>query len=351
MNRKFTSLAGGLAVAALVVGGSVAASAAGSTQTEKVGYFEVQSETNPTPAGWFSEEDDGIEAISFNRDAVIFAADSKAVGINKIVDTPYTPGIDMAIEADPTAAYSVVLRSDEVTYLRITATDGTLDSWIGTGYFTDEGRADYVKTQSLDEWAAEDFLGGGVKIHQIGARHHSGEGEGKVRSLTFDGTTYDFGLVQDVTPYSQAEYDDALKTVPAGYVTQSELKAANDKIADLEAKLAETEKALAKAERATDKASDRALKAQARAPYRITGSAKAGNKLRVKGKSYKGVNVKYQWYVGGKKAGKKATLKLKKAHANKRVRVVVKKSYRDSANKKVTVKQTIHLTSKARVSR
>src|SRR5690606_22455969 len=70
MNRKFTSLAGGLAVAALVVGGSVAASAAGSTQTEKVGYFEVQSETNPTPAGWFSEGDDGIEAISFNRDAV-----------------------------------------------------------------------------------------------------------------------------------------------------------------------------------------------------------------------------------------------------------------------------------------
>src|SRR5690606_34420552 len=91
MNRKFTSLAGGLAVAALVVGGSVAASAAGSTQTEKVGYFEVQDGTSP--AGWFSEGDDGIEAISFSRDAVIFAADSKAVGINKIVDTPYTSGI------------------------------------------------------------------------------------------------------------------------------------------------------------------------------------------------------------------------------------------------------------------
>lgn len=233
---------------------------------------------------------------------MIFAADSKAVGINKIVDTLYTSGIDMTIDADPTAAYSVVLRSDEVTYLRITATDGTLDSWIGTGYFTDEGRADYVKTQSLDEWAAEDFLGGGVKIHQIGARHHSGEDAGKVRSLTFDGTTYDFGLVEDVTPYSQADYDAALK-------------------------------------------------AQARAPYRITGSAKVGKTLRAKGTSYKGVSVKYQWYVGGKKAGKKATLKLKKAHANKRVRVVVTTSYRDSARKKHTVKQTIHLTSKARAKR
>src|SRR5690606_7541463 len=106
----------------------------------------------------------------------------------------------------------------------------------------------------------------------IGARHFSGEDAGSVKSLTYGDTTYVF----TPTGFDQADIDAALAKVPAGYVTQSELKAANDKIADLEAKLA-------KAERATDKASDRALKAQARAPYRITGSAKAGKTLRAKG--------------------------------------------------------------------
>ena len=60
MTRKLKALAGGMAVAALATAGAVAANAAGSSTVEKVGYFEVQGDENPSPAGWFSEGDDGI---------------------------------------------------------------------------------------------------------------------------------------------------------------------------------------------------------------------------------------------------------------------------------------------------
>lgn len=375
MNRKFTSLAGGLAVAALVVGGSVAASALDVADEGALVSWSEGENARPFEI---------VEGLVFHKgaqinfgtslpgpnpapfkdvDAIAPLADIDGLGYTVASSTTYAPSMQLVITAS----------EHDVTYARLVWEPYMQDPKQGpnTGEFTNledgkwwgnrvfvngtgtspfgSGEGSQSKPQPLSFFM--DYFGETAEVKAVSIQQGtSTEGTSVITSMEVGGESLDLGLA-DTTPFGQADIDAALAKVPAGYVTQSELKAANDKIADLEAKLAATEKALAKADRATDKASDRALKAQARAPYRITGSAKAGKTLRAKGKSYKGVNVKYQWYVGGKKAGKKATLKLKKAHANKRVRVVVTKSYRDSANKKVTVKQTIHLTSKARVSR
>src|SRR5690606_18650378 len=67
MKQKFKGLVGASAVAGLVLAGAVGASAVPTETTELVGYFEVQDKVaNPTPAGWFSEGDDGIADVSFN---------------------------------------------------------------------------------------------------------------------------------------------------------------------------------------------------------------------------------------------------------------------------------------------
>lgn len=375
MNRKFTSLAGGLAVAALVVGGSVAASALDVADEGALVSWSEGENARPFEI---------VEGLVFHRgaqinfgtslpgpnpapfkdvDAIAPLADIDGLGYTVASSTTYAPSMQLVITAS----------EGDVTYARLVWEPYMQDPKQGpnTGEFTDledgkwwgnrvfvngtgtspfgSGEGSQSKPQPLSFFM--DYFGETAEVKAVSIQQGtSTEGTSVITSMEVGGESLDLGLA-DTTPFGQADIDAALAKVPAGYVTQSELKAANDKIADLEAKLAATEKALAKADRATDKASDRALKAQARAPYRITGSAKVGKTLRAKGTSYKGVSVKYQWYVGGKKAGKKATLKLKKAHANKRVRVVVTKSYRDSARKKHTVKQTIHLTSKARAKR
>ena len=351
MDRKFKSLVDGAAAVGLVVAGAVAASADGATVVEKVGYFEVQGEDNPTPAGWFSEGDDGIADVSFSLDSVVFAGGSGPVGLNKIVDVPVSDGLELGMEADGSADYSLVLTSDDVEYLRISSTDDSLENWVGTGYFTADGRVSYVATQSLADWFAEDFLGEGALVHQIGARHHSGEGLGSVDALSFEGVTYDFGLVKDVTPFDQADIDAALGVVPAGYVAQSELDAAKSALEAAEAEVATLEAKVAEQTAAAAAASDALLKAQAEAPSSIKGKLKVGTKLSVKGASFKGITVTYQWKVGGKNAGKKATLTLKKKHAKKAVSVVVTKTYTDSTGKKVSVKTTVKATKAAKVTR
>ena len=355
MNRKFKTLAGGAAVAGLVFAGAVAASAVDPVKVEKVGYFEVQGEVNNVaPEAWFSEGDDDVAGITIGADSVEFAASAGSVGLNKIVDIPLVADPGLAIDASGTARYSLALTNEgKVDYMRMTATEAVVDvdtTWIATGYWYDGSRTPLTEALTLADWAEEAFLDGAL-IHQIGARHFTGEGAGSVKSITADGTKYVFGA----TAFDQADVNAALAAVPAGYVAKAELDAANKRIAELEGQLAADTKALTdakdKAEAAAAKSANQALAAQARAPYRITGKAKAGNTLRVKGKSYKGVNVKYQWFVGGKKAGKKATVKLKKADAGKKVRVVVTKSFERANGKKATVKQNVKLTKVNRVAR
>ena len=378
MNRKFTTLVGGSAIAGLVLAGAVAATANGGQTIEKVGYFEVQSKTNNiAPTAWFSEGDDDVAGLSIGADGIALAPSAKSGGINKIVNVPFDASKSFAIDAEGTARYSIVLTSDDVDYLRITALDSALTAdtlWAATGYWKDDARTPASPgvqiAQTLAQWAADEDPWGagdvldGALLHQIGARHFSGEGAGSVASITYDATTYAFGT----TAFDQADIDAAKAEVPAGYVSQAAADAAvasavaplnakigtlEAKVADLEAQLAAAKKATASAEKAAAKANDAALKAQAAAPYEVSGTVKVGKTLRVKGKSYSGISVKYQWYVGGKKVSKatKSTYKLAKADRNKSVRVDVTLSYRTSSGKKVTVVQKVSPTTNVKVAR
>src|SRR5690606_24551001 len=116
---------------------------------------------------------------------------------------------------------------------------------------------------------------------------------------------------------------------------------------------ADLTKDLKAAVKASDKASSQALKARARTAITVTGSLKVGKTLRAKTTAYEGVKVKYQWYVGGKKVAKatKSTLKLKKAHAKKSVKVIVTKSYKNTSGKTVKVKTTVKATKSVKVAR
>lgn len=353
MTSKNTTLAGGFAVAALLLAGTVAAQAANEPAVEKVSYFEVQhAEDNPTPAGWFSEQDDDVAAVTFGLDGAVLAASSRAVGLNKLVDVPFTGEEELAIEATGSTKYSLVVVSDEVEYMRITATDSSLEAWFGNGYFPADGsgRVYFEKTQTLAQWAAEDFLGDDARIVSIGARHHSGEGVGTLKSLTFDGVRYEFGLVKDETPFDQGDVDEAVLGATAPL--QEQIARLQQEKTALQGQLSAAEKAARAAEKAARKAEDNKLKAQAAMPFSISGTLKVGKTLTAKGKSYAGISVSYRWEVGGKKAGTKASLKLKKAHAGKSVRLVVTKTYRKSSGAKVTVKQTVKPTvSAGKVSR
>jgi len=242
MSHKLNALAGGVAVAALAIAGAVAAQAADASQVVKVGYFEGQDESetssNPTPAAWFSEKEDVASALSIAEDGLVLGSTShfstpSSVGLNLIVDEPLDPEVPMAIDAEGEAFYSLVITSDQVGYMRITAVDSSLELWSGSGYFPVGGgpKVKMSQVRSLEWWASQDFLAG-----------------------------------------------------------------KNAVLWELEKELAAAQKAASKAESAAGKAAEKLtnleLKAAAEKPWTISGTVKVGKTLKAKGKAPKGMAVK-----------------------------------------------------------
>src|SRR5690606_18603361 len=116
--------------------------------------------------------------LSITADGAQFAKSEKNVGINKIVDDRFDPSANFAIEATGTAKYSIVLTSDEVDYLRLTADDAKLNAetkWSGTGFWKNDARTPATPTtisQTLQEWADAEEIWGvegaleGAVLHQ-----------------------------------------------------------------------------------------------------------------------------------------------------------------------------------------
>lgn len=386
MNRKFRSLVGGAAVAGLVMAGAVAASA-----TDPIvlvtGLDGVESGSyTPEPGHWYAESNDSHQSVFFTDDGVAFGTNARAISVNlKTDEIPLGDltglGVDLAYDAvdatNPTTVQLVV--KDEttgVTYMRLfwipdsAGSHSALEDgqWGTTGYFRGgPPRVPLEETKSIADWLDGDVLSEDAVVTSMSV--HKGSNSSMfpvVKSFSAQGTTYRFGTeaAAELAAY-QASHPKTVDEARAGYVAQAELDAANAKVTELEAALnaAQDEvaalkagnaglvKDVAAAVKAKNTASNQALNARAQLPYNVTGKAKVGQTIRAKGAKFKGITVKYQWYVGGKKAGKKATLKLKKKHANKAVRVVVTKSYKNAAGKTVNVKTTARSTSASKVSR
>jgi len=373
MDRKFRTLAGGLAVAGLVVAGAVAASAVDPgddgalvswSEGENARPFEIveglvfhkgaqinfgTSLPGPNPAPF--EDVDAIAPL----------ADIDGLAYTVASSTTYAPSMQLVITAS----------EDDVTYARLVWEPYMQDPKQGpnTGEFTNledgkwwgnrvfvngngtspfgSGDGSQSKPQPLSFFM--DYFGETAEVKAVSIQQGtSTEGTSVITSMEVGGESLDLGLA-DTTPFGQADIDAALAKVPAGYVTQSELKAANDKIADLEAKLAATEKAAQKAaQKAADKAKNVELKAAAQKPWTIQGTVKVGKTLKAKGKAPKGMSVKYAWKLDGKKVSSKSSYKLPKSAKGKKVSLEVTTSYKNAfgQSKKVTVKAVLGTSAK-----
>lgn len=384
MKRKFRTLAGSVAVAGLVLSGAVAASTASAETINLVDWVEGEN-------GHALKVVDGLvffagAQINFGTsepgpNPAPFAAVDAIAGLDEIDGLAYT----VAESTSYAPSFQLVIAADAadpgpVTYARLVFEPYQQEPGQGpdTGEFTDledglwwgnrvfvngagsspfgSGDGSQSSPQPLSFFA--DYFGESAEVKAISVQQGTTSNiTSVVTSLEVEGKRIDLGHA-DETPYTQADIDAAKAKVPAD--VQAALDAANAKVTELEAALAaaqseisELKNDVAAAEEAAAKASDKVLKARAGAAVTLAGKAKVGKTLRVKTASFKGIKVKYTWYVGGKKVAKakKSTLKLKKSFAKKPVKVVVTKSYKSSTGKTVKVKTTVKATKNAKVAR
>lgn len=405
MSLRIRSIVGSAAVAGLVIAGTVAASATSAVEEQLVTWTEQENNEplpvvdglvfykaaqinfgtalpGPNPAP-FADVDaiatlSGIEGLSYQ----VSESSSWAPSLQLVIDAPgkdvtyarltYEPYMQNP-RGENTGEYTAL--EDGLWWANRVFVNGAGTSPFGTA----EGSQS--NPQPLSFFAnhfGESAAVKAVSLHQ----GTSTESTSVVTSLTIAGQSIDLGD-PDTTPFDQADIDAARDEVPEGYVAEgllddartevaslrdavadanSEITGLEAEVADLKVKLAAAEKAaadakaalakdLASAVKAGNKASNRALKARAQLPYRITGKAQVGQTLRAKGKKFKNIDVQYQWRVGKQNAGKKATLRLKKRHAGKVVRLTVTKSYENAAGKMVSVKRTVRALKVDRVTR